>query len=59
MNSNLLVVVDDGGTGLSLKPQTTMGNYCANITADTPEIWSQDPNVCEDEQLLRHLFPSL
>ena len=36
-----------GGTGLSLKPQITMGDNCrANIPADTPEIWPQDPSVC-------------
>ena len=35
-----------GGTGLSLKPQITMGNNCrANTTADTPEIWPQDTSV--------------
>ena len=49
MGPNLLIVVNDGGTGLSLKPQITMGNdWWINITADTPEIWSQDPDdVCE------------
>ena len=47
MNSNLLIVLnDDDGTGLSLKPQITMGNdKYAKYTADTPERWSQDPNV--------------
>ena len=38
MNSNLLVVVNDGGTGLSFKPQITMGyDKYARYTADTPD----------------------
>ena len=46
MCSNLLVVVNVDGTGLSLRPQITMGNdKCANTPADTPEKWSQDPSL--------------
>jgi len=61
MNSNLLVVMnDDDGTGLSLKPQITMGNDCwTNIPADTPEIWSQDPSVCRGASNNSVTFPSL
>ena len=47
MNSNLLVVLSDNdGTGLIFEPQITVEITSRQIImADTPEIWSQEPNA--------------
>ena len=63
MNSNLLVVLkDEDGTGLIFEPQITVEITSRQIiTADTPEIWSQEPSICEGEWTMRSSdsFPSL
>ena len=46
-------------TGLSLEPQITIGELLKGNTADTPEIWSQKPSICEGERTLKLSFPSV